>query len=147
MSPARRIVRSAACILLVLAFAWTPASAAASQVDFGVEVIVADRDERGTSPELGALADRLRTQFPQFTRFRRAATHTFSLNESERHAFSVPGDSEFALTLLETTEEGVRVRIQVRGGSSTIVLPRGGMIFVGGPGASGGTLIFAVHAH
>ena len=147
MLPARRILLTLACPLLLLVIVGSTASAEASQVDFGVEVILADRDERGSSSDLGALADRLRSQFPQFTRFRREATHTFSLGQNERHAFSVPGGSEFALQHLGTTEEGVRVRIEVRGGSSTIVLPRGGMIFVGGPGASGGTLIFAVHAH
>ena len=136
-------------LLAFLALAVLAAPAVASgndEASFAVEVIVADRNGQGIDGELGALSDRLRSQFPQFSRFRRSATHAFSVAEGDAHRFSVPSGSQFELTYLGEESEGVRVRIAVRGGASTVVLPRGGMIFVGGPSAGDGTLIFAILA-
>lgn len=135
-----------AAALLTMFVLLGPRAAAAQPATFAVDVIVADRQGGGAAAELGTLADRLVAQFPQFSRFRRVASHSFRLAPDESNAFAVPGDWEFRLAHLGPADDGIRVRVHLRGGSSVVVLPRGGLIFVGGPAVEQGTLIFAIQA-
>lgn len=137
-----RIIFPLLLSFLLLFVASTGFAQARAQIQ--VDVIVASNDGEGVDPALRAEAQRLTSQFSNFSSFKLAKTERVTLAQGVTNAVSLPGSSVARFTLQGFQNDRYQIQIAVPGGQTTFDARKGGMIFVGGPRAPNGTLILLI---
>lgn len=132
-------------LLVGLALVFASGSAFANDtVRVHVDVIVANNDGTDVDPALRAHAKQLRTQFRQFTNFRRASARAMVLTVGESQRIDLPGKGEAFFTFKGVEASQYIIQIKVPGGQTTLKARAGGMMFIGGPRAPTGTILLLI---
>jgi hypothetical protein len=113
-------------------------------VTIEVEIILASDSGDGVASELRPYAGRLQSQFSQFDSFRRLTSTSFTLNIGEDESISIPGVGSAGFSFAGLSGSRFKLDVSVPGGGTTVESPRGGIFFVGGPRAPGGTIILLI---
>lgn len=132
-------------ILVGLALLWIPVSASAQEtVPLQIDVIIAGHDNTGVDARLQSQANKLTSQFANFSSFTLEKSERVNLSDQATSRISLPGGSTAQFTLQSADQGRYSIRIAVPGGQTTFEARKGGMIFVGGPRAPNGTLILLI---
>jgi hypothetical protein len=117
------------------------AHAQSEQVSVAIRIIIAGQDGSGVAPDLAPLTQRLQQQFPRFSSFTQHSFTSITLTGGQEHRIGLPGDGTATLvfTGMESGQFGFDVRIP--GGTTHVRMPTDSILFVGGAGVPGGTLI------
>ena len=108
-----------------------------------VALVTPFHPDGSVDPALASLAPRLTRQFSQFTAFRQFSQRSIPLAVGAPQRVTLPGDQVATIELRSAQNGELEIRVSIPGGGTT-VRTRGGMFFVGGAPAPGGTVILAI---
>jgi hypothetical protein len=153
-SPSHRLLFAAVLLIAVLAAFAPPVPAARASgenaVTIDVGAILASNEGSSMDPALSGIRGKLRVMF-NYTSYRMVARKARTLAVGETGKYDLPGRRTMQVTVLPFHGNRVRLlmRLQEEGRNlltTTLGLPRGGMVLVGGPPFRSGVLILVIAA-
>ena len=140
---------AALLLLLPLGGAWNVCLAAES-VSLDVASVYASNAGTSIDPALSKLQGKLASMF-QYSSYKLLDRKHRRLTEGDREEIELPDKRSMRIRLLSLDDRKVRLYVQIREKDkkllgTTLGLPRGGMVMVGGPPHEAGVLIFIISA-
>jgi hypothetical protein len=150
--PSRRPdIRPVVALLALLALLCAAEGfAAAESVTVDVGAVYASNEGSSIDPALGRIRGKIRAMF-NYTSYRMLDRKSRTLAVGDTGDFELPGRRSMRVTLLPSPAGKVRLSIRLEEAgknllTTTLGLPRGGMVLVGGPSYEAGVLILVIAA-
>ncbi|MGE5247568.1 MAG: hypothetical protein ACM3L8_04400 [Verrucomicrobiota bacterium] len=149
--PSRRPdIRPVAALIAFLALFAAAGAAAAETVTVDVGAVYASNEGSSVDPALREIRGKLRAMF-NYTSYRMLDRKRQTLAVGASGDFALPGQRSMRVSPLQSPPNKVRLLIRIEEAgkqllTTTLGMPRGGMVLVGGPSYQSGVLILIIAA-
>lgn len=141
---ARLMGLALASLAAVVVLGFHPAEAQAQTASVRVQTIHATNNGDVMDGALSSIASQLRSRFRQYSSFRQQGDTRLNLAQGQSRSVSLPSGQDVTVRFDGMSGSAYRLVVSMRGGSTSLTVSGGGVIFVSGPNYQGGQLVIAL---